>query len=129
MAGAPASSIDLTASPREPPPETSCRWRARSTVRDRDNRSYTSNTAETGNWSFPASGYQAYLTPGSNWDVLDFDYRKLEFSATLNASVPELDPGSVGGVMALVTGALGCLERRLRRRAGVTRPVTGPAWG
>lgn len=79
---------------------------------------YTSSSAETGDWSIPATDYQAYLTPGSSWDVLDFDYRKLEITATVNSNaVPELDPGSAGGVVALVTGALGWLERRRRRSA------------
>ena len=49
----------------------------------------TSSSSETGDWSIPSSGYQGYLTPGDFWDILDFDFRKFEITATANAAVPE----------------------------------------
>jgi len=74
---------------------------------------YTSNSNETGDWSLPASGYQGYLTPGNSWDVLDFDYRKFEITATSNAAVPEPSTWALGLLgSALVAG----VARRRRQR-------------
>ena len=76
---------------------------------------YTGNAATTGNWSIPASGYQAYLTPGNPWDVTDFDYRKLEISATVNA-VPEPSTWALGLIGAGLTAVI---ARRRRQRTTV----------
>lgn len=82
-----------------------------------------SNT-EAGNpsgsyWMWETSGYginstQSYNQTFGMWSSL-YDYN-LAFQATLSA-VPEIDPAGMGSVLALVTGALGVLERRRLKAA------------
>lgn len=75
-------------------------------------------SASTGVWSIPSTNtYSTYEY--SNWNSGD-DYPYLfsiEATATAPSSVPEIDPNSLGSVLALVMGALGLLERRRLKAA------------
>lgn len=62
---------------------------------------YTSYTHATSSW----------MTPNSSVN----GPRIMEITATAPAAVPEIDPAGMGSVVALVTGALGLIERRARR--------------
>jgi hypothetical protein len=70
-------------------------------------------SASTGVWSIPSNNtWSTY--ENSDWTSGD-DYPYLfsiEATATAPSSVPEIDPNSLGSVLALVMGALGLLERR-----------------
>ncbi|MFM8284543.1 MAG: beta strand repeat-containing protein [Planctomycetaceae bacterium] len=49
---------------------------------------------------------------------IDYNYFGGNQIALVSSVVPEIDPASATGVLAMVTGALGLVERRLRRRRG-----------
>ena len=56
--------------------------------------------------------------PGPSWYV-DYNYQSLNQIAIISnaVSVPEIDPNSLGSVLALVLGSLGLLERRRLKAA------------
>ncbi len=64
------------------------------------------------------SGAFASITglPSGGWTI-DYNYLGLNQIALISP-VPEIDPGSLAGVLAVLAGALGLCERRARRRAG-----------
>lgn len=58
------------------------------------------------------------LNSGSSWDPSATGQPfMMQVNATPASNVPEIDPSGVGSVMALVSGALGLLERRRSRKA------------
>ena len=69
--------------------------------------------ASTGVWSIPSTNTYSTYQYG-NWNSGDeYPYLfSIEATATAPSSVPEIDPNSLGSVLALVMGALGLLERR-----------------
>jgi hypothetical protein len=69
-------------------------------------------------WSIPSTNtYSTY--EDSTWTSGDsYPYLfSIEATATAPSSVPEIDPNSLGSVLALVMGALGLLERRRLKAA------------
>ena len=74
----------------------------------------------TGVWSIPpTSTFAGTSDSGSSWDSypglpLLFS---IEATATSPSPVPEIDPNSLGSVLALVLGSLGLLERRRLKAA------------
>jgi formylglycine-generating enzyme required for sulfatase activity len=67
-----------------------------------------------GNWNnqaafFLASSYRFEFDPSLESNSLGF---RLASPASNPSGVPEIDPAGLGSVLALVTGALGLLERR-----------------
>jgi hypothetical protein len=81
---------------------------------------YTGPTTSTGVWSIPSINTYARSTDaGSTWGSSDgYPYLfSIEATATAPSSVPEIDPNSLGSVLALVLGSLGLLERRRLKAA------------
>jgi len=80
--------------------------------------SYTGDTTTTGSWTIPSAGNtQGYTYDGGlTWDLYARSNGTFQFaisgSAQGSAAVPEIDPSSLGSVLALVLGSLGLLERR-----------------
>jgi len=75
-------------------------------------------SASTGVWSIPSTNtWSTY--ENSEWSSGDsYPYLfSIEATATAPSSVPEIDPNSLGSVLALVMGALGLLERRRLKAA------------
>jgi len=71
-------------------------------------------------WSIPSTNtYASSYDAGSTWVSNDgYPYLfSIEATATAPSSVPEIDPNSLGSVLALVLGALGLLERRRLKAA------------
>jgi hypothetical protein len=81
---------------------------------------YSGSITSTGVWSIPSTNTYAVTTDGgSNWDSypgLPLLLR-IEATATSPSPVPEIDPNSLGSVLALVLGSLGLLERRRLKAA------------
>ena len=65
-------------------------------------------------WQTMDNAYRSTL--GGAWNLSASQPYMMQVSAE-RTSVPEIDPSGVGSVMALVTGALGLLERRRSRKA------------
>jgi hypothetical protein len=85
---------------------------------------YADVVAATGVWSYPYGGrFGGILAESSNyggsWTLSNYGPFLMEFDATAIApsSVPEIDPNSLGSVLALVLGSLGLLERRRLKAA------------
>jgi hypothetical protein len=85
---------------------------------------YANVVAATGVWSYPYGGdYGGIVAESSNyggsWTLSNYGPFMMEFDATAIApsSVPEIDPNSLGSVLALVLGSLGLLERRRLKAA------------
>ena len=75
----------------------------------------TGSITSTGVWSIPSTSTYAVTTDGgSDWGSYDgFPLLfSIEATATSPSPVPEIDPNSLGSVLALVLGSLGLLERR-----------------
>ena len=75
-------------------------------------------------WNTPISGRTEFLTTTySDWGVTPGSSRQVTINGTSEtvtiniAPVPEIDPAGMGSVLALVTGALGLLERRRLKTA------------
>ncbi len=73
----------------------------------------------TGLWSYPSGGSFGGIVAqssnyGGSWTLSNYGPFLMEFDATAIApsAVPEIDPNSLGSVLALVLGSLGLLERR-----------------
>jgi hypothetical protein len=79
---------------------------------------YTDPTTSTGVWSIPSIDTYSNRITG-NWVSGDgYPYLfSIEATATAPSSVPEIDPNSLGSVLALVLGSLGLLERRRLKAA------------
>jgi hypothetical protein len=63
----------------------------------------------------PSSSYYANILGSNLWNTGAFspvDGDAWVLGTTGSAAVPEIDPAGIGSVLALVTGALGLLERR-----------------
>lgn len=60
------------------------------------------------------SSYRNASSPANEFDYIGF---RLAGSPSSPSGVPEIDPGSATGVIALIGGALACLERRRGRRS------------
>ena len=76
------------------------------------------------NWNDPISGTTEFLTTTyADWGVTPGSSRQVTINGTSEtvtiniAPVPEIDPAGMGSVLALVTGALGLLERRRLKTA------------
>ena len=81
---------------------------------------YTHSSTSTGVWSIPSTNTYARSTDaGSTWgSANNYPYLfSIEATATAPSSVPEIDPNSLGSVLALVLGSLGLLERRRLKAA------------
>lgn len=66
----------------------------------------------SGVWSLPTTNtYTSSSNQGTSWTNGDAYPQLFSLEAT-SAPVPEIDPAGIGSVLALVTGALGLLERR-----------------
>lgn len=64
-------------------------------------------TSDSGGVTYPTSAGDLVFTPSTNPNG------PVTFNAVIgSAGVPEIDPAGLGSVLALVTGALGLLERR-----------------
>lgn len=84
------------------------------------------NTAGTTTWTFAPSLVSGWITgPTSNFGLAFPDYStteansytayanvKWQLDVSAGTPVPEIDPAGLGSVLALVTGALGLVERR-----------------
>jgi len=57
------------------------------------------------------------LVYGFNFSQVDANGGTIRFQLASPAPIPEIDPAGIGAVLALVTGALGLVERRRRRAA------------
>jgi hypothetical protein len=75
--------------------------------------------AATGVWSYPSGGIDGGIVAksqdyGGSWTLNNYGPFLMEFDATAipPSSVPEIDPTSLGSVLALVLGSLGLLELR-----------------
>lgn len=66
-------------------------------------------------WQTMDNAYRSTL--GGAWNLSSSQPYMMQVNATPASNVPEIDPSSMGSVMALVTGALGLLERRRSRKA------------
>jgi hypothetical protein len=80
----------------------------------------TGSITSTGAWSIPSTTTYAVSTDvGGSWGSYDgFPLLfSIEATATTPSAVPEIDPNSVGSVLALVLGSLGLLERRRLKAA------------
>jgi len=62
-----------------------------------------------------SASYRLYNDPSGEDDFIGF-----RLASSLSPSVPEIDPNSLGSVLALVMGSLGLLERRRLRHSAVT---------
>jgi len=71
-----------------------------------------------GNWS-GSGGINIYSSGGSAEFEPSFSapYTGFRLASPVSVSVPEIDPAGIGSVLALVTGALGLLERRRLKAA------------
>jgi hypothetical protein len=85
---------------------------------------YANVVAATGVWSYPYGGSFGGIVAessnyGGSWTLSNYGPFLMEFDATAIApsSVPEIDPNSLGSVLALVLGSLGLLERRRLKAA------------
>jgi len=80
----------------------------------------TGSITSTGVWSIPSTNTYAVTTDGGgSWGSYDgFPLLlSIEATATAPSPVPEIDPNSLGSVLALVMGSLGLLERRRLKAA------------
>jgi hypothetical protein len=71
-------------------------------------------------WSIPSTNTYAYTSNGASTWTSNAGYPMLfsiEATATAPSAVPEIDPNSLGSVLALVLGSLGLLERRRLKAA------------
>lgn len=82
------------------------------------NWNYTESSSTTGPWSIPLTfTYIRSLDQGASWTLQENGYpQQFEINATA-IPVPEIDPAGIGSVLALVTGAIGLLERRRLKAA------------
>ena len=81
---------------------------------------YSNTYASTGVWSMPSTNtYATSSNGGLSWSVQSLTPQRfsIEATATAPSSVPEIDPNSLGSVLALVLGSLGLLERRRLKAA------------
>ena len=82
---------------------------------------WTDSVASTGVWSIPSTNTVAGSgNGGSTWvgagDGEPYLF-SIEATASAPSAVPEIDPNSLGSVLALVLGSLGLLERRRLKAA------------
>ena len=80
----------------------------------------TGSIASTGVWSIPSTNtFAGTGDGGSNWESYPGLplLLSIEATATGPSAVPEIDPNSLGSVLALVMGSLGLLERRRLKAA------------
>ena len=81
---------------------------------------YSNTYASTGVWSIPSTNTFAQSSNGGlSWSVSSITPQRfsIEATATAPSAVPEIDPNSLGSVLALVLGSLGLLERRRLKAA------------
>jgi hypothetical protein len=80
---------------------------------------YVWNTPISGRTEFLTTTYSDWgVTPGSTGFSRQATITGTSETVTINiAPVPEIDPAGMGSVLALVTGALGLLERRRLKTA------------
>jgi sulfatase modifying factor 1 len=86
---------------------------------DLDGTPNSSRGLRGGNWGltnplFLSSSYSLSLDPSGEYSDVGF---RLASPASSPSSVPEIDPNSLGSVLALVMGSLGLLERRRLKAA------------
>jgi len=68
-----------------------------------------------GDWSSVAVGVSSSGTASN--DPLNEPFIGIRLASQVTSGVPEIDPNSLGNVLALVLGSLGLLERRRLKAA------------